>query len=597
MFFATFRKSFKNTYRKFGGALLVLLAIASLFLLAWEFGFRKQGETFPVDLKRIVTTVDYVIFALFSLNVLLALFFSESFFNHLRGHVLRYLLFIALAAAFLAGSMRMPGDAWFIVLKCFLAVAGISGLFYWLISKVRFNAPLSLVISFLLIICIGSGFLLLPRATVPGENISFVNAFFTATSATCVTGLIVQDTGSFFSPFGQTVILVLLQIGGLGLMTFVAFFALTVGSGMYIREQVMMSDMLKTSALGRVGRVVVFIFSFTFFMEIVGAAVFFFTIPFDKLEAAYHTTYGLGERVFMSVFHAVSAFCNAGFSLWPDSFTHMHGAFPFNLCAWLLIIIGGLGFAVNMNLMQSRKFFGRLLHIGKRKDRKPFRFELHTKLVLLMTAFLLLLGFVATLLIEYNGPAFTGMTAGEKATAAMFHSTTARTAGFNTVNTSSLSESTQFLTCILMYVGASPGGTGGGIKTSTFFLCILAIFSLFRRRENVEAFRRTIPGSVVSNTLVILVTSIFLVALSTFLLSVTQGHNFTFMEELFEVTSAFGTVGLTLGITGALTTAGKVIIVATMFLGRIGPLTLVLAMAYQSPRKDYEYPSGSIMIG
>lgn len=589
-----FRVSFRDTYKRIELGALAVMAALSVFLLAWEFGFYKNSAAMGETNATVVRSLDYVIFAIFSARSLASAFFTKSMWRHLRSHILRHVVFVMMAVAFIAGGLEIEHEAFFVTVKLFIFLSALGSLLYYFIKKVRFNPALSLIISFVFIIFIGCGLLMLPRATV-NHDITFIDALFTASSATCVTGLIVQDTGTYFTPFGQVIIMLLFQVGGLGLMTFVAFFALTVGRGMYIREQVMMRDVLSATALGGVGRVVVFIFSFTLIMELAGTLAYIVTIDFPK-------DFDFSTRLYYSVFHSISAFCNAGFSLWKTSFEGMRGNFFFNISTWLLIIIGGLGFGVNMDLMRVRwRLGGFFQSFGKKKV--PPRFELQTKLVLLMTGTLLFVGFLSMLVLEWDN-LYRNLGFGEKVLSAGFQSVTARTAGFNTTNTAALSDASKFLMIVFMFIGASPGGTGGGIKTSTFFLCLLSIYAIFRRRRNVEAFKRSIPDGAVNNTLVIIVTSIFLIVVSAFIFAAVEegkvtpdGVKIDFLSALFEVTSAFGTVGLSTGITGSLSAVGKTVLIITMFLGRLGPLTVVLAMAYQRPVQDYDYPSGRILIG
>jgi trk system potassium uptake protein TrkH len=440
----------------------------------------------------------------------------------------------------------------------------------------RANLPAAQIVafSFLFVILAGAGLLLLPKATEPPEEISFIDALFTATSATCVTGLIVVDTGSYFSQFGQIVILLLIQIGGLGLMTTTAFFSLILGRGMSVKESVLMSDVLSSKTLSRVSNLIVSILALTLVFETIGVISFYFS--WSGIDGFEH-----GSVFYYSIFHSISAFCNAGFSLFRDSFEGFKGDIAHNLTLTSLIIIGGLGFTVIMNLIR----FG----IFKRE-----RLSLQTKLVLVMTAILIVAGSILVLVTEWRNslrdlPFFT------KFAASYFQSVTTRTAGFNTINIGRLTSACHFLMMILMFIGASPGSTGGGIKTSTFGIFLGSIRSMLKGRSSVEMFKRSVPRDVVNKALSVIILAIMLLAVFGFILLLTQKGDP--VHILFELFSAFGTVGLSAGITPHLTTLGKIVIIITMFVGRIGPLTLALAIGQRRESAAYEYPDEAVMIG
>ncbi|HID55676.1 TPA: Trk family potassium uptake protein [Candidatus Poribacteria bacterium] len=439
------------------------------------------------------------------------------------------------------------------------------------IASLPLKPAQTVMLSFLSVILIGTFFLMTPRATYPDNRISIVDALFTATSATCVTGLIVRDTGTGFTPFGQIVILILIQIGGLGLMTMTSFFALILGRGMGIRETVLMSDVLNTRTLSRITHLILSILILTFIFEAVGAALLYLS----------------WYRIYYSVFHAVSAFCNAGFSLFSDSMMGFKGSIPINLIMTALIISGGLGFTV-LTLILRSVFLDRPL--GRR-----VKLTLQAKLVLSVTGLLIGMGFIGILAVEW-GRTFDGWGLKERILAAYFQSVTARTAGFNTVKIASLSNASLFLLMCLMFIGASPGGTGGGVKTSTFAIAIGFLIANLRGRSTVEMFGRRIPREVTSKAFSILIISILLIAVNGFLLLwVERDHKP--LEVIFELFSAFGTVGLSMGITPHLSTLGKVIIMVTMFTGRIGPLTLALALGERRKGGEFEYPSEEVMVG
>lgn len=441
------------------------------------------------------------------------------------------------------------------------------------IVSVRLAPPQLISLSFIFVILMGTGFLLIPEATVSG-NISFIDALFTVSSATCVTGLIVVDTGSYFTRFGQMVILILIQIGGLGLMTITTFFALLLGRGMSVRESVVMREALNIKLISRIPNLIVSILIVTFVSEALGALLLWIAWSgFDKFE--------WGSVLYYSIFHSISAFCNAGFSLFKNNLEDFRGDFITNITVTSLIIFGGLGFIAIINLIRTFIF-------------RQGKITLHTKLVLIVTFVLIISGTFLILWIEWNN-AFGDLPFSGKLMAAYFQSVTPRTAGFNTVNISQLTYASYFLIIIFMFIGASPGGTGGGIKTSTVGVIIASIRSMLKGRSTTEIFKRNIPRDIINSAFVLIIMVLIILSVFTFILLLTQKGEP--MHILFELFSAFGTVGLSAGMTPNLTTLGKLIIILTMFMGRIGPVTLALALSQKREKATYEYPDESVMIG
>ncbi len=450
---------------------------------------------------------------------------------------------------------------------------------YTRLSPIRF-----LIMTYLFVIILGTSLLFSPRATAPGRNTNLTNAFFTATSATCVTGLIVQETGKHFSAFGQGVILCLIQIGGLGLMTFTAFFSAMIG-GMGLREKAAMREIYDYAILARLGRMIVFILLLTLGFELIGTALLF------PVWTEGVTT--LTQRIYYSVFHSVSAFCNAGFSLYGKSFQAYAGNITLNIVVPLLVIIGGLGFQVHANLIG--RFRGWLRkERGAASGQAEKRLTLHTKIVLITTAGLLVFGMICLLSLEYSNTLKPLSFAG-KIEASFFHAVTPRTAGFNTLPVSQMRGATRWVTMFLMFIGASPGSTGGGIKTSTFAIIILLVLAALKNRRSVQAFRRSVAAESLQRA--VLITSVTLLLVFVSCLALTAVERLPLQQTLFEVISAQGTVGLTTGITSGLSTAGKLIICITMFLGRVGPLALVVALAGRRAPETYEFPHERILVG
>jgi len=452
------------------------------------------------------------------------------------------------------------------------------------ISYTRLSPARFLITTYLFVIILGTFLLFSPRASAPGRTTSLVDAFFTATSATCVTGLIVQETGRHFSSFGQGVILSLIQIGGLGLMTFTAFFSALIG-GMGLREKAAMKEIYDYAILARLGRMIGFILLLTFGFELVGAMLLF------PVWTEGVTT--LSQRLYFSLFHSVSAFCNAGFSLYHNSFESYANNIALNIVVPLLVIIGGLGFQVHANLIGCfRQWLGK----GRRHslEKAQERLTIHTKIVLITTAALLIFGMICILSLEYSNT-LKPLSLGGKIEASFFHAVTPRTAGFNTLPVSQMRGATRWVTMFLMFIGASPGSTGGGIKTSTFAIIVLMVLAALQNRRSVQAFRRTVASESLQRAT--LITSVTLLLVFASCLALTAVEGLPLQQTLFEVISAQGTVGLTTGITPGLSIAGKLIICVTMFLGRIGPLALVVALAGRRPPETYEFPHEKILVG
>ncbi len=415
---------------------------------------------------------------------------------------------------------------------------------------------------FLIIIGIGTFLLLLPGATYKG--ISFIDALFTATSATCVTGLVVQDTGSFFTLPGQVIILALIQLGGLGIITFSTFFAILFRGGISITERVVVKDYLG-NVTWRIEDILKNILIFTFAFEGIGTLLLFIKWYKEGVKLALYNAF----------FHSVSAFCNAGFSLFRDNLVSFQGDIWTNLVFITLIVSGGLGFLV----MYDITYFFSLKLKGIRA-----RLSLHSKIVLI-TTFLLIVGSLFGFMLFSNQPFIISL----------FQVVSARTAGFNTINISVLSSSAIFLLILLMIIGASPGSTGGGIKTSTFALIILYLRSILRGKKRTEVFNRNIPHSIIEKAFVITVLYIFTLVGSILLITWVE-RDISFLDLFFETTSAIGTVGYSLGATSHLHFWGKLIIIINMIVGRIGPLTIVFAV--RKEEKDfYSYPEEKVLVG
>jgi len=432
----------------------------------------------------------------------------------------------------------------------------------------------ALVLLFLTAILIGTALLSLPQAAADGTGAGVVTALFTATSAVCVTGLVVVDTGSFWSPLGQVVIMLLIQVGGLGIMTMSTLIALVLGKRISLRERILIQESMGQWSLTGIVRLTQYILLLTFVVESVGALLLTLRLAAD---------YPLGRAAYLGLFHAVSAFNNAGFDLFGTSLVQFRGDLWTNLVVIGLVLIGGVGFVVVADVYT--------FSIERR------RLTLQTRLVLLVSAALLLVGFGTVALLEGDNPAtLGGLPWGERLLAAFFHSVTPRTAGFNTIEVGDMRTPTLLVTMVLMFIGGSPNSTAGGIKTTTFAAVVAAVLATVRGRDEVEVLRRRLGRDITDRALAIMAMALFMVVGVAMLLSITEG--LSLRDVMFETTSAFGTVGLSTGVTPGLSLPGRLIIIATMFTGRLGPLTLAVALAQrQRLPQSVRYPEEKIMVG
>lgn len=434
--------------------------------------------------------------------------------------------------------------------------------------------------SFLGAILIGAILLSLPFSTVEKGSMPLIDAFFTSTSAVCVTGLTVVDTGTYFTKFGQMVILLLLQIGGLGIMTLSTFFLILIGKRLRMKDIFIIEGSIGKGGIQGVKGLLKYILGITLFVEGAGAILLFWRFvkyaDYPVLKAIYH-----------AVFHSVSAFCNAGFSLYAKSLTAFRGDLITMLVFAVLIICGGLGFLVLFNL-NTYKFW-------KKDILTKGRLKLQTKIVLTTTGILLLLAFIVFLVLEWNNT-LVNLPLKEKLINSFFHGVTPRTAGFNTLSVAGMGLPTLWVLLFLMFIGASPGSTGGGIKTSTFMILLANAYSIIKGKRDVQIFNRTIPKRVVQEATCIMAISIGLIFILTIGLLMTQTH-IGFLQIIFEVFSAFSNVGLSMGITASLSEIGKLIIIITMFIGRISPLTMALIVGRQEEFPAVVYPIETVMVG
>jgi trk system potassium uptake protein len=436
---------------------------------------------------------------------------------------------------------------------------------------------------FAVTIAIGAVLLMLPISSSTHSWTNFPDALFMATSATCVTGLSVVESGIDFSPFGQAVLVVLMQIGGFGFMASATLLLLAFGRSVSLREKLVIAESMGVERLGGLLSLLMGIAFFSLICEGIGAILLYI-----RFSQVYESP---GMAMWQSIFHAVSAFNNCGLDIigHRNSFVGYQNDPLVVLTIAGLIIMGGLSFLVVWDIFKKRSFT---------------RLSLDSKMVILVTGVLLIVGTVVLLAMEYHNPETLGpMSVPQKVLNAFFHSVTPRTAGFNVIWVGRMTAYSLFFTIMLMFVGGASGSTAGGVKVNTFGVLLATVWSSLRGREHAEAFGREMRPQLVHRALAVAMLSLGLVGVVTLVLTVTEAHTTVggepveFIDVLFETVSAFGTVGLSTGITASLTLAGKFIIIATMFAGRLGPLTLALSLVQAQRTTEYRYPQDQVRIG
>lgn len=436
----------------------------------------------------------------------------------------------------------------------------------------RLSSPQIILFGFAGVILVGSLLLMLPFASASGQSAPFADCLFTSTSAVCVTGLVVHDTATYWSGFGQAVILVLIQIGGMGVITVASAIVMASGKKISLMQRATMQDAISAPQIGGIVRFTGFILKGILLFELLGAVL---------LAPVFIRDFGPGRGIWMAVFHSISAFCNAGFDLMGStghysSLTYYAFDPVINIVIMLLIVIGGIGFLTWQDIYSNRHHFS--------------RYRMQTKVILSVTGVLVLVPAVYFFFGE-----FSRLPLGQRVLASLFQAITPRTAGFNTMDLTRLSESGQFLTCILMLIGGSPGSTAGGMKTTTAAVLVACAVAVFRKRENGSFFGRRIADETVKNAVTVFAMYLSLFMLGAMVISSIEG--LPILTGMFETASAIGTVGLTLGVTPTLHFASRLILVALMFLGRVGGLTLVYAALTASKNTRSRLPLEKIIVG
>ncbi|WKW45655.1 potassium transporter TrkG [Myroides sp. JBRI-B21084] len=566
--------------------LIVLLHFLALISLIFDYGF----SLYPFAIKSIVTLYFTVLFLGVSFTVL-------KYIYHKKEFILGVFIFDLLSFGFVA----------FCVFKQ-ISLHSLTDISHWLrlaiilkliteFTRARISYKRSLlnpaqlfILSFMLLILSGALLLMLPKATTHG--ITFIDALFTSTSAVCVTGLIVVDTSSYFTFFGKTIIMILIQAGGLGILTFASYFSYFFKGGSSYENQLALSDMTNSDKIGEVFTTVKRILVITFFIETIGALLIYLNLDKAILPS-------ISDRIYFSVFHSISAFCNAGFSTLPNNLMQEGYVYnyPLQFIIILIFVFGGLGFPIVINSLKYLKhiLIRHILKFAKRTyNYRPWILTLSNKINLNTTLILIILGTSIIYIKEYYNVLQGHSTIGKFITA-LFTATTPRTAGFNSIDFSQLHFSSIIIIILLMWIGASPASTGGGIKTSTFAIATLNYLSLAKGKTKIEIFRREIADISVRRAFAVMSLSLVIIGISIMLIA-HFNDNVPLLDIAFETFSAYSTSGLSLGITGSLTNQSKLVLIATMFIGRVSMLTILIAFFKRMKQPNYHYPADEILI-
>jgi trk system potassium uptake protein TrkH len=546
------------------------VAVCGLLMLAldpslgeyWLYRTLTHAAVFPV-------------YAIFLLHLSLAVVVARDFMGFVRHHSLDLLFFVPLFT-FTVGGVH---PAHVLLVRQFLFYFNLyleKNTIAHLATRISERPARLIALSFLGVILIGTFLLVLPLAVSAKAKPSFLAALFTSTSAVCVTGLSIVDPGTYFSLFGQVVVLVLIQVGGLGIMTLSSMVALLIGKHMAITQRAVMQNVLDQSDVTGLFQNLKAIMFWTFGIELLGAVILAFRFNMIRGD-------GFVTSLYLGVFHSVSAFCNAGFALFPDSLMSFSEDPIICGVVMILIVTGGLGFSV----------LGNLAGYAIGRHRGPY--DIHSVLAGVTSLGLILVGAVGILAMEGNSPTMAHLSGMEKWLAAFFQSVTTRTAGFNTIDTGALQPGTLFFMIILMFIGASPASTGGGIKTTTFATMWLALHAQMQECPETVVMGRTIPRDTVLRAFLITAISAVLVALCMLCFLLIEDK--PFLPLLFEVVSAFATVGLSCNVTAQLSSLSHVLLIVLMFIGRIGPLTLALSVRKYQASGNVQYPDTKILVG
>ncbi|BDD02796.1 TrkH family potassium uptake protein [Aureibacter tunicatorum] len=573
-----------------------LTSLAGVFILVYSFGFKENKE----EARKIIELLDYV-FTIFVIIFITKLFYAIKRKQYILDHKFESFLILLII---LNGISNFFFNNFILIhifelfhLDDFVIFKSVSLAIYLLtiigyefvmasmsLPDLNLRPPTLFILSFILLIIIGALVLMLPTMTTVEGSMPFIDALFTSTSAVCVTGLIVVDTATYFTFRGQVIILLLIQAGGLGLIAFASFFAYFIRKNISLKEQVLMQDYFSSDSLYSAKNLLKQVVLMTLSIE-AGAAILIYLTWGDQV-----TFVSDGQKIYYSIFHAISAFCNAGFSLFSNNLYEgvVRNAYSLHIVVSLAVILGGIGFATLQDLFSPSKLRERLA--------KPWiDWKLGTKIAVYTSAMLIFIGTIIIFSLEYDHT-LSDLSFGEKIISSYFQSVITRTAGFNSMDFAALQKSTLVFMIFLMFIGASSGSVGGGIKTSTFYLIMISAIATLRGKSRIEINKREIPKQILFKALSIFFFAATIIFISIFLLSIFE-PDISILELAFEEVSAFATVGLSTGITGILTSTSKTVLIVSMFLGRVGILTFALALSSSSYTKTYKYPSASLMVG
>jgi trk system potassium uptake protein TrkH len=569
-------------------SLMLILSIVSLFL---EYGLYQARW-----IKLFTNVLDYIVFLLFITEIVLRFIHSKYKFIFLKQNIFELLFLIVFSTLFiyskyvgyLIESRRIQNLSrniivlrnLFILIKIFVRLKKFNAL----VNRITKNPAQTILLSFITVIIVGTLLLMMPFSTSDFSRFGFINSLFTSTSAVCITGLIVVDTAARFSMIGKIIILFLIQIGGLGIMIFSYINSFVFRKRLSVESKLLVSYMINESDMSSIFRSMKSIVFTAFILEFVG---------FILLYLGFKPALGGNiDALSNAAFHSVSAFCNAGFSLFSNNLAGYKSNALVNVTIALLIILGGLSFTVMLEFYHY--FQNRTRRLVSGKQQKLYRFSLNTKIVLITTGILIIAGILIIYPFEHK-TTLIGYDLKTQYLAAFFQSVTLRTAGFNTVDFSILNRFTYLVMILFMFIGGASGSTAGGVKVNTVAIIGSYVRSIINNREDVTVFNQTLSKDLVNRALFIVIIYMIIIFFSTIILSITE--SFEVVPILFEVVSAMGTVGLSAGITPFLSTAGRIIIIILMFVGRVGPLTIVVSLSQRQRVSGISYPSGNIALG
>jgi trk system potassium uptake protein TrkH len=589
-------KYLRSTYRV-SNTLTVLITLMAIGLIIYDFGYYPFYSHEP-GLYHLLGYILWLCKAFYTVRFMAEWVEIKKWKAHVYNFLLVVFIFYLASGHQALVQLKAAESTEFLIRKSILYI-GISFLFLTEASNLlkfvyqrRQNPAFVFIISFAVIILFGTLLLLLPNATTHG--ISLVNALFTSASAVCVTGLTVVDTATAFTPMGKVILLFLIQIGGLGIMTFTGLLGYLSAGSFSFHNQMALRSMVSSNRISNVIMIITRIITVTLFFEVAGALVLYATVN----KELFH---GNVERIFFVVFHSVSAFCNAGFSTESAGLfsEHLRFNYPLHLVIAVLVILGGMGFPIVFNIftfirIKAMRMFDRFVHFNSSEPITRI-LQVNSKLAITTTLLLLAIGFITFFVFEYNASLRDHATLMGKITTAFFGSVTPRTAGFNTVDMTRITLPMIMFYLLLMWIGASPVSTGGGIKTTTAAVAFLNMRSIALGRKRTEVFRTQISAMSIRRAFAVMILSLLVIGLTVLIISICDGEK-GLLKIAFESFSAFSTVGLTLGITPELSPVSKVVLVFTMFIGRVGALTVLTSFISQAREQAYQYPEEEIQF-